>query len=289
MRARWLGLLLLWFTPVLPAAEIRLVGSDLLGREFALSLAEFARQREIPLRLDLEGSRAALTALRDNRAELGLVVLPPAESPPSAPWHSVPLAYHTTVVLVASDCPLSHLTFSQLGGIFGTTAPTSLNRWSQLGLEGEWALRNISAHALTAAAVFPTELFRHTVLRGGPLKPAVQMHETLAILRSKLAEDSGGIALAPAVPAAPPVLRALPLARSDNDPAFSLTPQNIHAGDYPLRLPLWLVVRPGAAKPALEILRHLLGDEIAAILARAQLTPVPREARKLTALQAEQW
>ena len=70
------------------------------------------------------------------------------------------------------------------------------------------------------------------------------------------------------------------VSRRDNEAAFSPTPENIHAGDYPLRLPFCIVFRPEKTAVLLPMLRFLLGDEVAANLAAAEFVPVPANARK---------
>jgi phosphate transport system substrate-binding protein len=273
--------ILLWLTLATGAlaSEVRVVGSDLLGAEFAEALRDYARRNEIELKLELEGSRAGLNELKEARAEIALLVLPPGEAPPAAPWHSVTLAYHTAVVIVSSDLPLAQLTFAQLAGIFGTSASASLSRWGEVGLDQEWSARTISPQAMAPANALSTELFRQAVLRGAPLRGVVVQQDSTGALLRKMATDQGGIALVPAMPAGAKGLKVVPVAKGGSDVAFGPTPQNVHAGDYPLRLPVWLVIRRDAIRPTLGLLRFVLGDDVAAVLARVQLVPLPREAR----------
>ncbi|HVU24665.1 MAG TPA: phosphate ABC transporter substrate-binding protein, partial [Opitutus sp.] len=64
-----------------------------------------------------------------------------------------------------------------------------------------------------------------------------------------------------------------------NEIAYAPTPEHVHAGNYPLRLPLWLVVRRAAAAADLEFLQFLVGDDVARALERAGFVPLPRQAR----------
>jgi phosphate transport system substrate-binding protein len=281
-------LFLLAWRPVALAGELRVVGSDLLGPEFATVLSDYARRNGIVLKLELEGSHAGLSQVKSGQAEIALLVLLPGESPPAAPWHSVALAYHAAVVLVAADMPLPQLTFSQLAGIFGANSSANYTRWGDLGLGGEWFTRNITPQALAPGVALPTELFRHLVLRGGPLKATVVQQDSMPALIKKMAVDQGGIALAATLPAGAKGLKTVPVAKGSRDTAFGPTPQNLHAGDYPLRLPLWLVVRRDAIAADFAFLRFLLDDEVAAALERAQLVPVPRPARSQLSFELEQ-
>ncbi len=279
---------LLLFLPTALGGELRVVGSDLLGPEFATALRDYARRNEVDLKLELERSRAGLSKLKSGQAEIALLVLPTGESLPSAPWHSVTLAYHATVVLVAADLPLTQLRFSQLAGIFGSNSFANCTRWGELGLGGEWAGRTITPQASASGARLSTELFRHLVLHDGPLKSLVVQQDSMSALLRKMVVDQGGIALVSAVPADAKDLKTVPVAMGERDIAFGPTPQNLHAGDYPLCLPLWLVVRRDAIPASFAFLRLLLGDEVAATLERVQLSPVPSMARNQVSFELEQ-
>jgi len=271
------------------AADLRVAGSDLLGADFSAALREFAQRNEQTLSLSLDGSRAALAQLDDGSADIGLIVLRPEESPPAKLFKSVSLAYFAVVVLVRETSPLTQITFRQLGGIYSAAASSSFTRWGDLGLGGEWASRAIVPQAMGGGTGLSLELFREVVLAGGELRNVVLVQPSTDALVRKLATDEGGIALASALPVWARKLKVLPVAKADRDVAFGPTPENLHAGDYSLRLPLWLVVRRGTAASQLNFLRFLLGDEIAPLLERAQLVPLPAQTRNQLMFDLEQF
>lgn len=81
------------------AAEIRVVGSDLLGEGFARAVAEFARQNDTAVKLDLRGTRPGLVDLEAGRADLGIFLLGAAEAPPSGDLVSRVMGYPLRLAL----------------------------------------------------------------------------------------------------------------------------------------------------------------------------------------------
>ncbi len=284
----WLLLLAALASSPALAGDLRIVGSDLLGTEFAAAVKEFAMHNEVALTLSLEGSRAALRELDSGAADIALLVLRPGEEPPGALFKSYPFAYHIVVVLVPESSPLTQITFRELGEIYGATESTSFNRWGDLGLTGEWTSRAITPQAMSPGTGLATELFRRVVLNDGKLRSVVALQTSLDAVQRKLESEPGGIALAGSAPAAGKNIRVLPVARADRDVAFGPTPQNVHAGDYPLRLPVWLVVRRETGRAQLNFLRFLLGEEMTPRLEHAGLVTLPLQARNQLVFDLEQ-
>jgi phosphate transport system substrate-binding protein len=269
------------------AADIRVVGSDLLGVEFSRTLYEFAGRNGLKLALALDGSRPGLDQLKAGRADLALLTLPAEEESGAAEFTSLTVAYHVAVVLVPSTLPLERLTLDELSGIFGEGGPTNLSRWGELGLGGDWALGAIEPQAPTVGRGIAVEFFRHVVLHDRVFKSAVGRYATPAELLSRLAGASRAIALAPARPAGAANVKVVPVALHASDPAFSPAPENLHSGDYPLRLPLRLVFRRESATTMWLLLRFFFSDEFTPHLEGAGVVPLPAAARHQQVLALE--
>ncbi|CAM2770764.1 PstS family phosphate ABC transporter substrate-binding protein [Rariglobus hedericola] len=260
-------------------AEVRLVGSDLLGKDFTTALAAYSKRNDLGIKLALEGSRAGMEQLQSGRADLGLMVFSPGEKPPEAPYVVLPVAYHTLAVVVPATLPLSQITFGQLNTIYGDDAQSGLKRWSDLGVTGEWANRNILPNITGPGGGITYDLFRYTVLAAPSLKPTVGVQTTLSNTLTRIRGDEGGIAVLPLMPATQTRLKTLLVARGAQDVAFGPTPENLHSGDYPVRLPVYLVFRKDAAKQLQTTLRYLLSEEAVPLWEGAQLVPLPIQAR----------
>lgn len=274
--------------PAQAERELRVVGSDLLGAGFTEAVQEFARREEMTLSLSLDGSRSGLAALQSGTADFGLVLLAPGEAPPAGAFKSFACAYLAAVVLVPAESPLTQVTYRELGGIFGASESLSYTRWGDLGLSGGWSARAITPQAMDAGSGLALELFRQLVLSGGALRSVVLLQPSEETLLRKLESDGGSIALAGRLPPATAKVRVLPVAKADKDVAFGPTPENVHAGDYPLRLPLWLVVRRDAGREQLNFLRFLLGDDLAPRLEAAGWMTLPLAARNQLVFDLEQ-
>ena len=260
-------------------ADVRVVGSDLIGKDFAASLADYARRNDIGVKIDLSGSVRGLEQLQAGDADLGLLVFRPDEKLPGAPFLALPVAYHTAVVVVPAALPLTQITFDQLNAIYSDEAESNLKRWYDLGVVGEWATNNILPNITGPGGGISYDLFRYTVLRKPVLKPTVSVQDTFDATLRRIIGQEGGVAIMPMLPENQVKIKALLVARSPKDVAFGATEDNIHSGDYPIRLPVYLVFRKDKAKSMQVMLRYFFSEDAAAAWIKARLFPLPIQAR----------
>lgn len=261
-------------------AELRMVGTDLLGVDFSKALYDFAGRHNLTLALAFDGSRPGLDQLKAGRADLVLFALPPEEDAGLLGCESAVLAFHRVVVLVPPDAPLAKVSLDQLGGIFGTGGAVSYARWGELGVAGDWSGSGIAPHAPVAGFGIAAELFRHTVLLDRSFKTNVARYESIADLPSLLAGDSRAIILAAAPLPKAGAAKLVPVALRADDPAFLPTPENLRSGDYPLRLPLRVAFRRESARALQPLLRFLFSDELVTQLERADVVALPAASRR---------
>lgn len=261
------------------AQELRIVGSDLLEGALSRSLEPYARGTERTLAYDLRGSRLGLEALQAGNADLALLVLGAEDPKPGPELTSVVVGYLTSVVVVPADVSLTQINFAQLAGVFGASELNNFRRWSEVGALGEWAPRAISAMALRRSSGLALDLFRYNVLQTPELKPTVALLDTAQQAYQRLRGEEGGIAILPSSPPPELGLKVLLVARSAGETAYPPTAENLHTGDYPLRLPVHLAFRRGEAGRLGYLIRHLLADETAPILQEAGLMTLPVQAR----------
>jgi len=271
----------LFASSLLGADAIRLTGSDLLDEALRPNLVEFAKQNELALAFDLRGSRLGLEALQAGKADLGLLVFAAQDPKPGPEFSSVVFGYLTSVVVVPADLSLTQISFPQLAGIFGANELNNYKRWSEVGALGGWAPRTISAMALRRSAGLSLDLFRYNVLQKPELKPTVALLDTADEVYARLTGEEGGIALLPAAPQPGSKLKVLLVSKGTRagDVAYPPTSENLHTGDYPLRLPVHLVFRKGEAARIGRVARHLLADETIPALQAAGVVPLPVQAR----------
>jgi phosphate transport system substrate-binding protein len=268
-------------------AQVRLVGSDLLGAPFAAALSQFAEQNGLKVTRDLRGTRLGLEELGAGRADLGLFVLPPGETPPEdGLLVSRAIAFQPLVVVVPRRSPVTQLTYAQVRAIFAESSAPSLVVWGDVSGVAE-RLGRIAPFALAPEISLAVPLARRALFDGAPLHSTVKLVPDFAELSRGLLAAENTVALATAVPAAADSLRALALAASLTEPAFAPTAENLADGSYALRLPLYVTLRRSSAERLLPLLRFLLSESGAATLEAAHFQPLPRGARNQLVLEFE--
>lgn len=271
-------LLTLLLTPFVHA-EVRIVGSDLLGPKVTETLEAFSKRNDLDLKLDLEGSRLGLQQVKTGEADLAIVVFPPDDTLPTAPLVAMPVAYHTAVVVLPNTLPVSQITFEQLNAIYGDDSKSDLKRWNDLGVTGTWSHRNILPTIPGPGGGLTYDIFRYTVLTSPALKPTVSVQPGLRETLARVSGDEGGMAIMPLPPKESTRLKTLLVARGSQDVAFGPTPENLHSGDYPIRLPLYLVFHKESAKRLQLTLRFLLSEDALPMWESANVIPLPVHAR----------
>ncbi len=263
----------------LDAAPVRFVGSDLVAESLGAEFKKFAATNDLEIAIDMRGSRLGLEALKSGAGDLGLMVFAEGDARPGEEFANVVVGYMTAVFAVPESVALTQVHYAQLAGVFGASEVNNHKRWSELGVSGEWGVRGITAVATTRQAGLAIDLFRFGVLKTPEFKPTVVMFDEPRRALQRIGGEEGGIALLPSPPPADSRLKVLLLAKGARDVAYGPTPENLHTGDYPLRLPVHLVFRKGEAKRLNFVFRHLLADETAPALLRAGVVPLPVQAR----------
>ena len=273
-----LGLLLLPLGPAV-AAPIRVTGSDLLVDALREDLGKFAKANDLDVSFDMKGSRIGLETLQRDGADFGLLAFGPGDPEPGPEFTSRVVGYFTTVLVVPAELPLAQLTYSQLAGIYGVSEAANHKRWSDVGVTGPWGVRGITVVSTTRQTGLAIDLFRFQVLKNPEFKPTVLMFDDPAKALDRLRGEDGGIGLFRVPPADTGYFKVLLVAKGAGDVAYGPTSENLHSGDYPLRLPVYLVMRKGSAQRLNFVLRHLLSDEATPAFMKGGLMPLPVQAR----------
>lgn len=257
------------------AQEIRIAASDLLADLIKAPLTTSGEEAGFAFEIDVIGSLPALDRLRANEVDLAIVASPAGGDLDG--FIMYPFAYEVAVLAVNQDNPLGEATISQLGGIFGRNEELNFNTWGDLGLSG-WGNRNIKLIAGAADNRVGLELFRHSVLRGGSMKSSIDFVRDDEVDRV-LGSDGAAVAILSRVPTEQNT-KVLLVSRDARSPAFSPTGDNVHYGDYPLRLPFYIVFHPRDASKLESVVRLLLEDRVADSLREGYLLPLPEAVRR---------
>ncbi len=276
----------------LPAEDrpvLRVGGSDLLGTAFQEILGDFAQEFDIDVQVSLRGTYAARAGMDEGRLDLAILAAPAGADSHFDGFESHALAYQTVVFAINSANPLNELTLPQVSAVFGAQEVSSFTRWGDLGLAGELRPRSIDLHSIAAGSSIAVDLFRHQVLRTPRLRASVTYHRTSNEVIGALAESTATIGLLPQAPPPGRPVRVLALAREDGGIAFGPSRENVHTGDYPIRLPVYLVFSPENREALRDLLLYLTRERVAEAIEASGLVPLPASARNRQRLDFERF
>jgi phosphate transport system substrate-binding protein len=188
--------------------------------------------------------------------------------------YDVPKATYALMIFVHRSNPTKSLSIEQLDRIFGyAEGQKPVHTWSDLGLKGVWAKREIHLYGFSTendkALIFSRLVFRESARWSCLLReysntsgqPAVDAGEL--ILRG-LAKDPAGIGISN-IHYATQDVKVVPLSTLDNEPSVAPTRENIESRRYPLSRAVYVVFDRDAGHVAnpivLEFLRYLLSSK----------------------------
>ncbi|MEC8279056.1 MAG: substrate-binding domain-containing protein [Verrucomicrobiota bacterium] len=261
------------------AEEIRIAVSDLLADYTLSPLRVYGAENGTTYVIDSIGSLPALDRLRSDEIDLAIVAVPEGEEVPRDEFNIFPFAYDVAVIVVNDSNPIDEISVARLGGIFGSNEELNLNTWGELGLSG-WGSRNIKALAGTNDKSIALELFKHSIFKGGGMKPSVSMVKDTEI-EDLISSDAASIAILSRMPENSNIKVLMVSSGGDiYAPAFGPTDDNVHYGDYPIRLAFYILYNSRDDAKLRSTIRELLNDEVATSLRANDFLPLPDTMRR---------
>ena len=198
---------------------------------------------------------------------------------PRDEFNIYPFAYDVAVIVVNDSNPIDEISVARLGGIFGSNEEFNLNTWGELGLSG-WGSRNIKALAGINDNSIALELFKHSIFKGGGLKPNVSMVKDTEI-EDLIGSDAASIAILSRMPENSNIKVLMVSSGGDTyAPAFGPTDDNVHYGDYPIRLAFYILHNARDDVKLRTTIRELLNDEVATSLRANDFIALPDTVRR---------
>ena len=261
------------------AEEIRIAASDLLADYIKVPLKAYGAENGATFFVDSIGSLPALDRLRSDEIDLAIIAVPEGDQVPRDEFSTYAFAYDAAVLVVNESNPIDEISVARLGGIFGSNEELNLNTWGELGLSG-WGNRNIKALVGTSDASIALELFKYSIFKGGVMKPSVSMVKDTEI-EDLLRSDAASIAILSRMPKNRKIKVLMVSSGSDiYTPAFGPTDDNVHYGDYPIRLAFYIVYNLRDDAKLRPVILELLDDEVAASLRANDLIALPDTVRR---------
>ena len=281
------------------SGTIRIWGHGAEGKDFIRTLvlnweAGFQKyQPNVQFDNQLMGTASAIGALYTGTGDLALLgreIWPDEIQAFREVLHYPPLGMEITtgsyatrnkdfalIVYVHTDNPLSRLTLSQVGRIFGchTDEAANIRSWSQLGMTGEWAKKPIHVYGFEISRGFGFYM-EQTVFHGSSKwnpdmveigdqhLPTGKLLDAGKRILDALANDPLGIAYSSALYANDKV-KPIALAIRDSGPYVEPTLETVQNRSYPLTrvIPMFLNRKPGRpVDPKVkEFLRYILSQQ----------------------------
>lgn len=256
--------------------ELRMAVSDLMADSLEASIASLAEQNSMEINFSKEGSLPALERLASDELDIAVIVVPAGHSMPDSRYTVYPLAYDVAILAVNEDNPIGEVSLPQLQGIFGAEGREDFQTWDGLGLSG-WIGRGIKTFAAEIENSISNELFKYTVLKSGGFKSSVSMVDTASAQRA-IASDATCIGLLSRKLDSRRT-KTLMISAGDGLPAYGPSPDNVHYGDYPLRLPFYVVFETSNKSRIKPILSYLLSEGCAKLLEANNFYALPDTVR----------
>ncbi|MGC9451232.1 MAG: PstS family phosphate ABC transporter substrate-binding protein [Oceanipulchritudo sp.] len=269
----------------LGASGLSISGSDLLDAGIEDALRAELEAAGLEAALSFKGSLLGQKELEQGDADAAILAFP-EDLPDSLPGRRFPFAFQMVAFAVHASNPVPDLTYAMLASLYGQSGV--LESWSNLTAQPEWRDRKISLWASRREDAINLEIFNAVVLQGSPLKRAVRYSTgDAAQLISIVVEDASALVLVPAIPANAAV-RFLAVKAEEEGRGYTPTPDNVFFGDYPLRLPFYLVVSDRLDEATLaKLLRAIYSPAVTGALQNAYYMPMPDTERRSILAQFE--
>ena len=148
-----------------------------------------------------------------------------------------------------------------------------------LGLSG-WGSRNIKPLSGTDDNSIALELFKYSVFKAGAMKAGVAMVKSDEVV-NMVSDDAASIAILSEIPKEGNV-KVLMVSSGDgiDSPAFGPSDDNVHYGDYPIRLAFYIAYNKRDEAKLREVVRLLLDDQVASSLRENHFLALPDTVRR---------
>jgi len=268
------------------------IGSDTLNNLMTLWAEEFQDYYpNVNIQIQGAGSSTAPPALTEGTANFGPMSRPMRSSEIQAfeekhgyPPTAVGTAIDVLAVYVNKDNPIKCLTMEQVDAIFSVGrrcgAADNINRWGQLGLEGDWANRDFALYSRNAVSG-TYGFFKDNALCGGDYKPSINEQPGSASVVQGVSESINGIGYS-GIGYNTSGVKAVELTAVGDDQCFAPSPENGASGRYPLSRLLLVYVNKSPHRELAplerEFFRLVLSRQGQQVVVRDGYIPLPESA-----------
>lgn len=270
------------------AGNLNAIGSDTLNNMMAHWAEGFqAIYPNVRIQIEGKGSSTAPPALIEGTAQLGPMSRPMKASEIDAfvdrfGYEPTPIyvGLDAVAVYINKDNPAEGVTLQELDGIFSSTykrGGTSVERWGDIGLVGEFQNRPISIYGRNSASG-TYGFFKKIVMENGDYRDTVKEQPGSSAVVQGVASDLFGIGYS-GIGYRTSGVKMLAIAHGEGEPYFRPTFENAMSGDYPLARFLLIYVNKAPNERmdplTLEFLKYVLSHQGQEVVVEDRYFPLP--------------
>ena len=265
------------------------VGSDTLANLMTLWAEEYKRfYPNVNIQIQAAGSSTAPPALTEGTSNLGPMSrkmkdkeLASFEKKFGYKPTAIPVAIDALAVYVHKDNPISGMTIADVDAIFSNTrkcgGDQDLSTWGDLGLEGNWAKRDIQLFGRNSVSG-TYGYFKKKALCKGDFKATVNEQPGSASVVQSVSTSLNGIGYS-GIGYKTSGVKAVPLSKKVDETKVEATSENAISGDYPLARFLYVYVNKAPGKPLSplesEFIRMVLSTQGQKVVVKDGYIPLP--------------
>jgi phosphate transport system substrate-binding protein len=235
------------------------VGSDTLANLMTLWTEEYKRlYPNVNIQIQAAGSSTAPPALTEGTSNFGPMSrkmkskeLEAFEKRYGYKPTPIKVAIDALAVYVHKDNPIKGMTISQVDAIFSKNrkcgADVDIQRWGQLGMEGQWSGRDIQLFGRNSVSG-TYGYFKKKALCKGDYKATVNEQPGSASVVQSVTASINGIGYS-GIGYKTSGVKAVALTKKDGKPFIAATKENAANGSYPLSRYLYVYVNKHPNKP----------------------------------------
>lgn len=270
------------------SGNLNSIGSDTLNNLMTFWAEDFRKlYPNVNIQIEGKGSSTAPPALIEGAAQLGPMSRTMKKSEEEAfeakfgfKPVAIGVALDSLAVYVNKDNPLEKLSLPQVDAIFSKNRQgghSEITTWDQVGLSADWTGKPISLYGRNSASG-TYGYFKEHALYKGDFKDTVKEQPGSASVVLSITEDKAGVGYS-GIGYKTSGVKALALAKTDADPAFEPTYDNVLHGKYPLGRMLYIYVakQPNQPLPKMteEFIKYVLSREGQEIVIKDGYLPLP--------------
>ena len=265
------------------------VGSDTLANLMTLWAEEFKRfYPNVNIQIQAAGSSTAPPALTEGTGNLGPMSrkmkdkeLASFEKKFGYKPTAIPVAIDALAVYVHKDNPIEGMSIAQVDAIFSNTrkcgGDDDLSAWGDLGLEGNWAKRDIQLFGRNSVSG-TYGYFKKKGLCKGDFKSTVNEQPGSASVVQSVSSSLNGIGYS-GIGYKTSGVKAVPISKKPDGDKVAATFENAVAGDYPLARFLYVYLNKAPGKPLSplegEFIRMVLSTQGQKVVVKDGYIPLP--------------